>query len=249
MNAATNGLYLSRLRLDLGSRQVRSELASSYEMHRTLMRAFPESPTDARKAFGVLFRAEPDEQRGIVTVYVQSAVKPDWSFLEPLHYLREQPAPLKDLARAYAGLQAGQVLRFRLRANPTKRIARPIDGNNALKGKRVAVVREEEQSAWLARKGREREPRQPGGFELLTRRVWESDGTSRELPCVSVRPEGKQSGLRQGCKLTHFAVCFEGLLRVIDANAFRQTLAAGIGPAKAFGFGLLSIAPAAPPDH
>ncbi|HDR15457.1 MAG TPA: type I-E CRISPR-associated protein Cas6/Cse3/CasE, partial [Desulfobacteraceae bacterium] len=33
-------MYLSRLILDLNCRQVRSELAQPYEMHRTLMHAF-----------------------------------------------------------------------------------------------------------------------------------------------------------------------------------------------------------------
>jgi CRISPR system Cascade subunit CasE len=40
-------------------------------------------------------------------------------------------------------------------------------------------------------------------------------------------------------------VVFEGRLRVTDAEAFRRALAAGIGSGKAFGFGLLSVAPAA----
>ena len=36
---------------------------------------------------------------------------------------------------------------------------------------------------------------------------------------------------------------YEGILEVTDAEAFAKTLAAGIGPAKAYGFGLLSVAP------
>ena len=36
-------LYLSRLILNPRSRQVMSEMAHPYEMHRTLMRAFPEA--------------------------------------------------------------------------------------------------------------------------------------------------------------------------------------------------------------
>lgn len=238
-----DGLWLSRLLLDAGARRVRSELAHPYEMHRTLMRGFPDGPAAARKAFGVLFRAEPNEQTGVVTVYVQSMVKPDWSFLRPLDYLMAEPEPPKDLARAYAGLGTGQVLRFRLRANPTKRIARPINGNQALVGKRVGVLGEEKQMAWLVRKAAEREKGIPGGFELLTRQVWERDGQCRELPCVEVCPEGRQIGRKQQQSLTHFAVRFDGLLRITDADQFRATLAAGIGPAKAFGFGLLSVAP------
>ncbi|HKV39599.1 MAG TPA: type I-E CRISPR-associated protein Cas6/Cse3/CasE, partial [Blastocatellia bacterium] len=57
---ATDALYFSRLLLNPRSRQVRSELANPYEMHRTLMRAFPKTTNDAqstaRNEFGVLFR-------------------------------------------------------------------------------------------------------------------------------------------------------------------------------------------------
>jgi CRISPR-associated protein Cas6/Cse3/CasE subtype I-E len=39
------------------------------------------------------------------------------------------------------------------------------------------------------------------------------------------------------------AVRFDGILQVTNAELFLQTLRAGIGPAKGFGFGLLSVAP------
>ena len=39
---------------------------------------------------------------------------------------------------------------------------------------------------------------------------------------------------------------FDGILEVTDPAAFAATIAAGIGPAKAFGFGLLSVAPVSP---
>jgi CRISPR system Cascade subunit CasE len=40
-------------------------------------------------------------------------------------------------------------------------------------------------------------------------------------------------------------VLFDGRLQVTDAEVFRRTLTQGIGSGKAFGFGLLSVAPAA----
>ena len=42
---------------------------------------------------------------------------------------------------------------------------------------------------------------------------------------------------------THLSVLFEGLLRITDETCFLETLVRGIGSGKAFGFGLLSIAP------
>jgi CRISPR system Cascade subunit CasE len=40
------------------------------------------------------------------------------------------------------------------------------------------------------------------------------------------------------------SVRFEGHLTVTDETAFAETLSSGVGSGKAFGFGLLSIAPA-----
>lgn len=45
-------------------------------------------------------------------------------------------------------------------------------------------------------------------------------------------------------KITFASVLFEGLLRVTNPDAFRSALEMGIGSGKAYGFGLLSIAPA-----
>lgn len=247
MAAATTPLFLSRLLLNPRSRQVMSEMAHPYEMHRTLMRGFPEAneSTSARAEFGILFRADVNEERGTVTVYVQSSAEPDWLFLRSLQYLRDKPDPPKNLAPVYEHFQVGQVLRFRLRANPSKRIAKPYNGKDELKGKRVGLLSEREQIAWLMRKGQERLKDVPGGFEILTRPVPPNTiGETGQLPCVTACTEGKLAGRRQQQALTHLAVRFDGLLRITDPHAFRQTLISGIGPAKAFGFGLLSLASA-----
>jgi len=249
-------LYLSRLVLDLRSRQVWSELAQPYEMHRTLMHTFERYPLkekeNAREKFGVLFRADVDTHCNRVTLYVQSSVEPDWSFLATFQdYLltgADKPNPAcKDVAGAYQQLQDEQALSFRLRANPTKRIGKDAENNGAWKGKRVGLLREEEQIAWLIRKGQEREIGKPGGFEILMKDVAAPSGEVLQVPLVNVRREGKQRGRKKengrSHETTHLSVLFDGLLRITDANDFRETLARGIGSAKAYGFGLLSIVP------
>lgn len=258
MALANIPLYLSRLILNPRSRQVMSELAFPYEMHRTLMRAFPKAtdPSRAREEFGLLFRAELDDHRGVATVLVQSLIQPDWSPLHELRdYLREdagtQSVSSKAVMPAYQHLRAGQILRFRLRANPTKRIAKRDD---PMSGKRVELAREDEQIAWLARKGLERQKGAPGGFDLLTKKVKYPSGEHCTVPRVNVSPEGKQQGRKRDASgshaTTHLAVLFDGFLRVTDKDAFLQTLIRGIGPGKAFGFGLLSVANCpAPPEE
>jgi len=252
----TQTVYLSRLLLDPRSRQVRSELAQPYEMHRTLMHAFeqhlPSGTPNPREMAGMLFRADSDERNRRIIVYVQSIVEPDWSFLADCRdYLAsdtsEANPAYKNVAASYEKLRDGQVLAFRLRANPTKRIGKGSGVKPELKGKRVGLLREEDQVAWLVRKGQEREVGKPGGFELVTQRTMPSESEAQDIPQVRVRQEGKFGGRKRengkSYTTTHLAVLVDGHLQITDADAFRQTLVRGIGSAKAYGFGLLSIAP------
>lgn len=246
-------LYLSRLLLEPRSRRVANELLYPYEMHRTLMRGFPSvlesSRGTAREVCGVLFRADSDDKAGVVRVFVQSRMRPDWSVLDEIDGYLSSPcdgssAQCKDLTRAYQQIRVGQVLSFRLRANPTKRVAKDDD---PMKGKRVELTREDDQIAWLARKMESCADVPGSGFELIARNVAD-DTQTRSVSEVRVVCEGKRLGRKKfgasGHSLTHLSVLYEGLVRVRDPEAALETLRTGIGAGKAFGFGLLSIAPA-----
>jgi len=257
MSEVSAPLYLSRLILDLNCRQVQSEIAQPYEMHRTLMHAFDGHPVSEgerpREKFKVLFRADVDDQNGRAVVYVQSIAEPDWSYLDQCkNYLLSeenlQNPAYKNVAESYRGLRNGQTLSFSLRANPTKRIFKPSKGDDMLKGKRVALLREEEQVDWLVRKGDEREKSCPGGFEILAKEIQEQNDGIRQIVHVNTTIEGKQTGHKKDKKderrehrMTHLTVRFDGLLRITDPEAFRETLTRGIGPAKAFGCGLMLV--------
>ncbi|KSR45927.1 MULTISPECIES: type I-E CRISPR-associated protein Cas6/Cse3/CasE [Pseudomonas aeruginosa group] len=88
-------------------------------------------------------------------------------------------------------------------------------------GKRYGLVGEEQQLAWLARQGERH------GFTVEAALVTSSDVL----------------GSRKGAaRISVLRSAFEGRLRVCRPESFAQALAAGIGPAKAFGCGLLSLA-------
>ncbi len=74
-------MYLSRLQLNPAHPQARRDLASAYELHRSLARAFAPGETSPPKRF--LWRREADRS-GMpgATVLVQSAHPGDWSTLE-----------------------------------------------------------------------------------------------------------------------------------------------------------------------
>jgi CRISPR system Cascade subunit CasE len=133
----------------------------------------------------------------------------------------------------------GQRLRFRLRANPTKRVAEKNERlGGVMAGKRVALVHETDQLAWLLRKG------EAGGFRIPGE--WIETGNDSRMPNfrVDVIPEGWVHCDKKGCADGRFyAVRFDGLLEVTNPDSFLQTITDGVGAAKGFGFGLLSVAP------
>jgi CRISPR system Cascade subunit CasE len=224
-------MHLSRLKLSNRCRANLKDLADCHQLHRTLMSAFGDIQAGKgapRARFGLLYRVE--EQEGAVILLIQSDEKPDWDRLDAARFMA--PPECKDLDRLYGPLEAGQTLRFRLRANPTRKIntkSKP-DGSRS-NGQRVELRSEGEWLAWLGRKAGQH------GFRL------HSAGAAAEVPNVGTMPLGKLEGKKNGRSLTFFAVQFEGRLVIEDAALFKAALRNGIGPAKAYGFGLLSIAP------
>ena len=206
-------MYLSRLILNPRSRRTQSELSSVYELHRSIMRAFPSHLSDDER---VLFRVDIDRITGVPTVLVQSQDVPDWSFFDgEAGYLLDTGECNPACKRFEPTLRAGQLLAFRLRANPTVK----------RDGRRVAWFDETDQLDWLRRKADQH------GFRVVS---------------ATVTPEGfvdtrkSEGGTRHSVR--HYAVRYDGHIQVVDSQACVEAIASGIGPAKAFGFGLLSLA-------
>jgi CRISPR system Cascade subunit CasE len=200
-------MFLSRLVLNIRSREARRDLSNAYELHRTVMRAFP--CKDEGGPGRVLFRLDSDTSGNPPVVLVQSEKQPNWAFLKDSGYGQvDGPKPLDILPIP------GQRLRFRLRANPT--VCRA--------GKRQGLYREEDQRRWFERKATEAGFR-PVGF--------------------SISPNGLVSSRKSGSddvEPMHNAAVFDGVIEITDPGKFSEALRHGIGAAKGFGFGLLSIA-------
>lgn len=112
---------------------------------------------------------------------------------------------------------------FALRANPTiKRVVRDEEGDRKKNGRRVAIYDREMLKEWLDRKAQE------GGFEVMQ---------------VDIGPPISCSFLRKNANGKHISVDYRGVLRVLDRATFKETFRTGIGPAKAFGFGLMMLQP------
>ena len=206
-------IYLSQLQLNPLSPRVQSELRNPYEMHRSLSRAFGDGEEAFQQA-RCMFRIDLERSPRVL---VQSLREPLWNdLLQRASYVMQTPS-IKTLEWQAA---PGQCLRFRLRANPTKRVPSSREGD-ALAGRRVQLYQEEEQLAWMFRKG------EAAGFSVQDCRVSASE---------------RQMSRKQGQTLIHQAVLFDGRLQVTDPEKFSLALANGIGSGKGFGFGLLSLA-------
>lgn len=219
-------MYLSRLILNPRSRRVQRELAQPYEMHRSIMHAFRfDLQADEER---VLWRVDEHPRLGAILL-VQSRELPDWTWLAEdgaRGYLLPVDEPNPAVKPFDLHPVEGQALSFRLRANPTKRLGRSAEKNAS---KRIGLYDEEEQLAWLARKGEQH------GFRVLQAQV-SQDGKLKDVDAIH-RDDVTH-------KLELLSVRFDGLLQVTDPGKLVAAVEAGIGSGKGFGFGLLSLAPA-----
>ncbi|MDX2007840.1 MAG: type I-E CRISPR-associated protein Cas6/Cse3/CasE [Meiothermus sp.] len=145
-------MFLSKLVLNPGSKQARTDLASPYQLHATLCRAFvPKDQISPR----FLWRLE---EIKTPQVLVQSPESPNWEILFqrfPGYFAQapgSKPLPLEHL-------QPAQTLRFRLKANPTV----------TKQSKRHGLKEMAEQLEWLNRQG------EKGGFRVLGAMVAQSE--------------------------------------------------------------------------
>lgn len=218
-------MYLSRLILNPRSRQVQHELADPYEMHRTICKALPDANYKDNEPSGILFRVDLHPRTRIPTLLVQSRQEPKWEFLpaEKKDYLlgeNDLPLDVENPAIKELNLQIhdGQVLAFRLRANPTKRLK-----ENA---KRIGLLKEEDQYVWIQKK------LEAAGAALVNVNIVNEQFTRGKL----FKEKEKAS------RLNFLSVQFDGVLQVKDKAKLTDSIFTGFGSAKGLGFGLLSLA-------
>ena len=106
-------MYLSLLKLNPRSRKAMTETSRPYELHRSLMKAFPDKGSGGPGR--VLFRLDINHRKEDISVLVQSEKKPDWIALDGQGSFLLEPPQWKIYDPIVA---VEQVLYFRLRANP-----------------------------------------------------------------------------------------------------------------------------------
>jgi CRISPR system Cascade subunit CasE len=167
----------------------------------------------SRQEASILFRMDDGP-----TLIVQSDTELNWEKLG----LREGALLQEPQSKAFdPSIRVGQQFGFRLRCNPAKKVK--VEGKKNSQFKTIRDV--EGQIEWLKSKGGQ------FGFSLLS-----VEHTHEEW--TDTKPPKSGDGIR---KPRVSGTRFDGELIVTDTEKFREGLAKGIGPQKAYGFGLLSL--------
>lgn len=189
------------------------KIRDSYDWHQRVWQAF-KGHDGEKRAF--LSRVdEIDDAYRLLIVSPIAPAKPDWC---PTDCFKSRVIPEDFFA-------AGR-FRFSLLVNPTKKlVVRDEAGERKKNGRRVPLTKRAELLDWMRRKA------EAGGFDIG------DPENLRTLP----KPRGYFQ--KAGMHGVHHAVEFQGTLTVTDTALFRRTFTTGIGSAKAFGFGMLCLAP------
>jgi CRISPR system Cascade subunit CasE len=217
-------MHLTRFEINPQRRDARALLASRQRIHAAVLAGFPESG-DEPAAGRVLWRL--DEGRHDAVLFVVSPGKPDLTHLVESVGRPTYGWQTRDYGPFLDRLTTGERWAFRLCANPVHN-ARPADGTG--RGKRVGHVTVDQQTAWFLRHA------ERSGFRV-------TDGAA-DQPDLMVRSRRTQRFTRGDRTVTIATAVFEGHLLVEDPRALRAALIDGIGPAKGYGCGLLTLAAA-----
>jgi CRISPR system Cascade subunit CasE len=151
---------------------------------------------------------------------IQSSIEPDWERLDLPDSALAQPPQSKAFDPQ---CEVGQRLAFRLRCRPTKKVK--VDGH---KNSRFRYLRtDDERLEWLRKQG------EKSGFRLESVVAIEQKWRDTK-PSVDANAQGGRTALP--------AIQFDGILVVTDPERLAEAICKGIGPQKAYGFGLLSVA-------
>lgn len=219
-----NTLWLTRIRPDLRSREVRSDLGNPVSLHRRVMTLYPHGlGEEARRQLGVLFRS--DEGADGPQLLIQSRVQPDLEKL-PRTYGAGVSKPLTPLLEA---LQPGLPIRYRIAANAVRKPGKSTREIYKL-GSIIPLTGAAAEEWWIRQA-------ETAGLKIHSVHSIPLDTAH----CSRGTPQGR--GAKPSQAITLARTRFEGSALIQDAALLCQRLADGIGRGKAYGCGLLSIAP------
>ncbi len=240
-------LFLSRICLNPLFAPALKLAADPYELHRKLLDTLPctakpkPDTGDRPKTTNLLFRVDATDSGPVVLL--QTSVEPAWDALELAPRALRCPPQTKPYAPKCV---LGHRLAFRLLSQPSVRKSGQFGfkpNGKRMTGPRRACRDDEQRLDWLHRKAH------ACGFIIesvgLSLVEWRN---TKPLQAKGGQPtesheQARKRAFGPGDYQRLGAVRFDGILEVTNPELFHHSLATGIGSAKAFGFGLLSVAP------
>jgi len=217
-----SNIFLSRIEINQFRRETMRALSSPQVMHAAVAASFP--PTKNAVSERILWRI--DKIGSAVFILIQSNTVPDFT-----HIVEQFGWPASgqrwetyDMEQFLQSIEKGQVWRFRLKANPVHSVK---CSDKDSRGKVFAHVTIEQQKDWFLSRV------QKYGFSIA--KISGED-------CFEIKQTTPLKFERQGSQITIYTATFEGVLVIEDKEQFINTIKTGIGRAKAYGCGLLTIA-------
>lgn len=208
---------LTRILINPRTRGGGKLLTEPQAMHAAVQSCFPPDidPSESR----ILWRLDSNDDTH--TLYVVGPEEPDPRVVVEQAGWATRPGEIADYSRFLGQLKTGQEWAFRLTANPVRSL--PAEGKK--RGKVVPHVTVEQQLSWLEQQASK------NGFDVIDASVTRRRDLSFEKGTGNARR-----------RVTLRVAQFDGQLRVTDADQLRRALTQGIGRARAYGCGLLTLA-------
>ena len=236
-------MFISRVPLNGARRAALEVMTSPNKMHGAVEAAFAPVPDcdflsacQSGQDFAegrILWRIDraPDGGRG-AWLYVVSPKRPDFTHLcEQMGWPVEGGWETKDYEPFLKKIGEGQRWQFRLKANPVRKVFvdKSSRSDKDVIGTIQGHVTVEQQMQWLLDRA------EAHGFRILEDPLGNLQ--------FQVGQREKSSFSHAGSRATLTTAVFDGALEVIDREALCHVLRFGMGRAKAYGCGLMTLAP------
>ena len=242
-------MYLTKFPLNLTRRSTVALLASPYRLHAAIAGSFPHIAPEANGR--ILWRVD-REIEGPANLYIVSPTVPSlvgldeqcgWPDLDHQWVTRDYDTFL-------ATVSERQTYQFRLVANAV--VSRSAVSGKDGRSKRLPHLTALQRTAWLVGlvayeeagqeapeylKGQECSRAERSGFKVLR----DSNSGMLKLKVSDMHEYDIRQGKR-GNRIKLSTTRYDGMLEVVDASRLRHMLTHGIGHAKGFGCGLMTLA-------
>ncbi|MER5774848.1 type I-E CRISPR-associated protein Cas6/Cse3/CasE [Streptomyces sp. NPDC002039] len=231
-------MYLTRFRINTARLGARNLLSSPQHMHAAVMSSFAGALPSDDNTPRILWRVDRNS-RAEALLFIVSEERPDLTHLvEQAGWPTTASWQTYDYKSFLDGLTTGSVWDFRLTANPVHHMRRTPEEAR----KRTAHRTPRHQMGWLL------DRQELAGFKVLEtpadkRRLAQGDEHQLTVRNEQRHRFGKtEAATGQANRVPLVTVTFDGRLEVTDPMALRRTLTLGLGKAKAYGCGLITLA-------